>query len=106
MLLNIPALAVGSNQDVPQYSAREFYETISIGGSSFSADETRVLFSSDADGVFNAYSRPVLAGEPSQLTFSKSDAVFAVSYFPEDDRILFTRDAGGGRAESCFRPLG
>ena len=102
MLLNIPALAGGSDQDVPQYSAREFYETTSISGASFSADETRVLFSSDADGVFNAYSRPVLAGEPSQLTFSKSDAVFAVSYFPQDDRILFTRDAGGNELNHVF----
>ena len=41
-------------------------------------------------------------GEPSQLTHSESDAVFAVSYFPEDDRILFTRDQGGNELNHVF----
>ena len=89
-------------QDIPQYSARVFYETTSIRGASFSADESQVLYTSDADGVFNAYIQPVDGGQPMQLTDSESDAVFAISYFPEDDRILFTRDDGGNELNHVY----
>src|SRR5262249_32898426 len=80
---------------VPEYDARNFYATTAYFGASFSADESRVLFSSDATGVFNAYSIPVKGGEPTQLTHSTTNAVLAVSYFPHDDRILVTQDEGG-----------
>src|SRR5687767_14665118 len=73
---------------VPKYDARTFYETTSYNGASFSADESRLLISSDATGVFNAYSIPVQGGPPTQLTHSTTNAVLAVSYYPHDDRIL------------------
>lgn len=95
VLLSLSMCAHASSREVPQYSAREFYETTSIGGASFSADESRILYSSDADGVFNAFTQPARGGEPKQLTSSTTDAIFAVSYFPKDDRIIFTRDNGG-----------
>ena len=34
-------------QEVNQYSIEQFMNTVSIGGSSFSADETKILFSSN-----------------------------------------------------------
>src|SRR5438105_15049774 len=80
---------------VPEYDARTFYATTTYFGASFSADESRLLFTSDASGVFNAYSVPVAGGPPTQLTNSTTSAVLAVGYFPHDDRILVTRDEGG-----------
>ncbi|MGH7152269.1 MAG: TolB family protein, partial [Planctomycetota bacterium] len=77
------------------YGARTFYETVSVGGASFSADETRLLVSSDASGVFNACVLRLEGGEPVPLTHSTGDAVTAVSFFPKDDRILVTSDRGG-----------
>jgi dipeptidyl aminopeptidase/acylaminoacyl peptidase len=77
------------------YDAKTFYETLSVGGASFSADETRLLVSSDASGVFNACALRLEGGEPVRLTQSTGDAVMAVSYFPKDDRILVTSDRGG-----------
>jgi dipeptidyl aminopeptidase/acylaminoacyl peptidase len=79
----------------PKYDARTFYETTAFSGASFSADERRLLISSDATGVFNAYSVPVEGGPPTQLTHSTTNAVLAVSYFPHDDRVLFMQDEGG-----------
>lgn len=85
---------------VPKYSAEAFFATTSYGivGSSahaFSADENSLLISSDNTGVFNAYSLPLDGGKPSQLTMSDDNAIFAVSWFPNDDRILYTYDGGG-----------
>ena len=85
---------------VPKYSAEDFFETTSFGlvGSAahaFSPDGSSVLISSDSTGVFNAYALP-LDGEPAeQLTDSEDNAVFAVSWFPEDERVLYTYDSGG-----------
>jgi dipeptidyl aminopeptidase/acylaminoacyl peptidase len=87
---------------VPKYDARTFYETTTYSGASFSADEKRLLITSDASGVFNAYSLPVEGGEPQPLTDSKASAIFAVSYFPHDDRILYTQDEGGNELNHLY----
>ena len=85
---------------IPKYSAEAFFQTTSYGmadgdGHAFSADGSALLISSDQSGVFNAYRLPVDGGEPTALTTSDDNAVFAVSWFPEDDRILYTYDGGG-----------
>ncbi len=84
------------------YDARTFYETTSVAGASFSHDERRILFSSDKSGVFNAYSQPLEGGTPTQLTNSTTNSVFAVSYFPFDDRVLYTSDKGGNERNHLF----
>ncbi|HET6202450.1 MAG TPA: S9 family peptidase [Planctomycetota bacterium] len=87
---------------VAVYDAKTFYETVSLGGATFSADETHLLVSSDASGVFNAVAIPVAGGAPTRLTDSTTDAVMAVSYFPKDDRILVTSDRGGNERNHLF----
>jgi len=37
------------------YSIEDFMDTVRISGSSFSADESSILVSSDETGIFNAY---------------------------------------------------
>lgn len=85
---------------VPTYSAEDFFETTSFGlvgpaGHAFSPDGSKILISSDATGVFNAYALPVDGSAAAPLTDSDDNAVFAVSWFPEDERILYTYDGGG-----------
>ena len=89
-------------REVPRYSATAFFETISVSGASFSHDEDRILISTDSSGVFNAFSQPFEGGGPSQLTHSGSDAVFAVSWFPEDDRFLYIADGGGNELSHLY----
>ncbi len=96
------AAAEGSARQIsiPKYSAEAFYETTSyalVGSAAhaFSADGKSLLISSDDTGVFNAFALPVEGGAPIQLTSSDDNAIFAVSWFPEDDRILYTYDGGG-----------
>ncbi len=87
---------------VPVYDARTFFETTSVTGASFSHDESRLLMSTDVTGVFNAYSQPVRGGEPQRLTESDSDSIFAVSWFPNDDRFLYTADQGGNELNHLY----
>ena len=85
---------------IPTYSAAEFFKTTSYGlvppgGKAFSHDGESILMSSDKSGVFNAYALPASGGEPTQLTDSTDNAIFGESWFPEDNRILYTYDSGG-----------
>lgn len=83
---------------VPKYSAEAFFATTSYGlagGLAYSPDNSRLLIHSDESGVFNVYALPVDGGDAIALTESDSDAMFAVSWFPDDERIVFTFDNGG-----------
>ena len=68
----------------------------------FQADESQLLVSSDADGVFNAYAQAVAGGKPRPLTASKKNAIRIVSYFPQDDRFLYTQDGGGNELNHLY----
>ncbi|MDQ3184954.1 MAG: S9 family peptidase, partial [Pseudomonadota bacterium] len=76
--------------------------TTSLSGASFSANEKHILFSSNASGIFNAYTLPVDGGPSEPLTRSVVDSTFSVSFFPHDDRVLFTRDRGGDENNHLF----
>lgn len=85
-----------------QYSAEDFYKTTAVFGSSINHDASTVLISSDESGIFNAYKMP-LDGSPAQaLTTSIQDSVFGVSWFPNDDRILYTGDKGGNEEDHLY----
>lgn len=85
-----------------RYSIEQFMATTALRGASFSADEKRILFSSNASGIFNVYSIPVSGGEPVALTHSTKDSHYAVGYFRTDDRVLYTRDQGGNEQNHLF----
>jgi len=92
-----PASAV---PDIPKYSAEDFFETTSFAlvgpaAHAFAPDGMSVLISSDGTGVFNAYELRLDGGPAEPLTKSEDNAVFAVSWFPADKRILYTYDSGG-----------
>jgi dipeptidyl aminopeptidase/acylaminoacyl peptidase len=84
-----------SPRPAKRYTSEQFMATTSVRGASFSQDERRILFSSNATGIFNVYSQSVDGGEPVALTSSTKESHYSVSYFRTDDRVLFTRDQGG-----------
>jgi dipeptidyl aminopeptidase/acylaminoacyl peptidase len=93
--------------EIPQYSAQAFFETTSYSlpgsaGYAFSPDGKAILMYSDATGVFNVYALPTDGGNPEQLTHSTDNAVYAVSWFPADKRILYTYDGGGNELNHVF----
>lgn len=91
----------------PEYSVEAFYQTVSYGlagagGYAFTTEGSRLLVSSDETGVFNAYAMHAATGDKTALTDSAGDAVFGLSWFPDDDRILYTRDQGGNELNHFF----
>lgn len=102
VLLVLSAPVVFAQQSVKQYTIEQFMNTVRIGGSSFSADEKSILFHSNKTGIFNVYSVAVTGGEAAQLTNSTKESTFAVSYFPNDTRILYTYDRGGNENSHLY----
>ncbi len=87
---------------VARYSVADFYKNTEYSGASFSTDGARILVSSNRSGIWNAYAVPVAGGEPQALTASTTDSIFAASYFPKDDRILYTSDQGGNERSHVY----
>jgi dipeptidyl aminopeptidase/acylaminoacyl peptidase len=90
-----------------RYTARQFFETTSFSmaaadGIAFSRDGRNLLISSDRSGVINAYALPVGRGDPAPISQSTTNATIAISYFPDDDRVLFTADQGGNELHHVY----
>jgi dipeptidyl aminopeptidase/acylaminoacyl peptidase len=85
-----------------QYTIQQFLDTTSISGASFSPDESRILFSSNKSGIWNLYTVAVKGGDWTPITRSTTESTYAVSFFPKDDRILFTRDQGGNELNHLY----
>ena len=88
------------SREIPKYDAEAFFQTksyimASSAGHAFSHDGTALLVSSDDTGVFNAYRLPLDGGPATALTESEDNAVYGLTWFPDDDRMLYTYDAGG-----------
>jgi dipeptidyl aminopeptidase/acylaminoacyl peptidase len=101
-LIVLNAAAVVAQQSVKQYTIEQFMNTTRIGGSSFSPDEKSILFHSNKTGIFNVYTVAVTGGEAAPLTRSTKESTFAVSYFPNDARILYTYDRGGNENNHLY----
>ncbi|TWX67032.1 alpha/beta hydrolase family protein [Colwellia sp. C1TZA3] len=84
------------------YNAEEFFKTRSVFGSSINADTSAVLVSDDESGIYNAYKVPLDGSEVTQLTTSTKESIYVVSWFPEDERFLYSADKGGDELDHLF----
>ena len=85
------------------YPVAAFFDTVSVSGSGFSSDGSRVLITSDEAGVGDVYAIDLDAAlETERLTTSTGAPNRAVSFFPLDDRVLFTADGGGDELNHLF----
>ncbi len=82
-------------REVKSYTIEQFMNNEAVFGSSFSADGSQVMVTSDRSGIFNAWVSPVAGGAWTPLTSSDSSSVFGISFFPADDRVLFQMDNNG-----------
>jgi dipeptidyl aminopeptidase/acylaminoacyl peptidase len=88
-----------------RHDAEAFFATITYSlpmGFAWSADDSRLLVSSDESGIFNAWSLAVAGADGQPLTASSTDSVFALSWFPDDDRVLYTADRGGNEINHIY----
>ena len=93
---------VQAPREIAQYTIQDFLGTTSYRGASFSPDRTKLLVSSDESGIFNAYEVAVDGSGMEPLTDSEGDAIFAVSYLPADERILYQSDQGGNELTHLY----
>lgn len=84
------------------YSMAQFMDIVQITGGSFSPDETRLLISSKATGIFNAVEVDIQSGTQTPLTQSADNAIFGYGYFPNDNRILYGSDKGGNEITHIY----
>src|SRR6185295_5942429 len=101
-LASLAAVQAPSKRPIKQYTMEQFLDTTSIQGASFSSDESRILFSSNKTGIWNAYTIPVGGGAWAPVTTSTKDSTYSVSFFPHDNRILITRDQGGNELNHLY----
>ena len=88
-------LLIGCSNNHEEYTIEEFMDITSFGGSSFSYDEKSVLIRSNESGINNAFEIDLSTLKSQQLTFSDSNSISPISYFPNDKRFLFRSDQGG-----------
>lgn len=101
--------APGPAQSEPElgHSAEVFFNTTSYGmsassGYAFFSQTGEILISSDETGVINAYALDPESSDKRALTTSDTNATYALSWFPEDDRILVTADGGGDELNHIY----
>jgi dipeptidyl aminopeptidase/acylaminoacyl peptidase len=98
-LLIVPVLLLActnqsAKKEIEQYTIEQFMTNISVSGSSFSPDESKIMFSSNESGIYNAYEIGLEGGTATQLT-KREESTYTVGYFPNDDRVLISSDKGG-----------
>ncbi len=96
-----------ATEAVARHDAATFHQTTSFSlassaGFAWSSDDSRILISSDETGVFNAYAVDPETGDREALTASETNATYALSWFPTDDRAVVTADTGGNEISHIF----
>jgi dipeptidyl aminopeptidase/acylaminoacyl peptidase len=91
-----------AQREIKRYDIDTLLSNLRLTGADLSPDASKVLYASNATGVFNLYEIPVTGGEPVALTNSTTDAHFALGYFPNDGRVLYTADQGGNELNHIY----
>ncbi len=87
---------------VEKYSIEQFMDNENAFSNGFSPDKSTVLMTSNRSGIYNMYTTPAKGGEFTPVTASDSSSVFGISFFPEDNRILFRMDGNGDEIFKIF----
>ncbi len=93
----------GQSTSLPsQYTMEDFYGNASFAGASWSPDAKNILVSSNISGIWNAYTISAGGGTQIPLTQSKTNSIQAISYFPADERVLYSSDEGGNELTHIY----
>ena len=84
-----------ARKDVKQYSAEQLFNNNSIGGGSFSNDESKILVHANNSGIFNLYEISIADTSMKALTASTKESFFSVDYLPGTNKYMYTADQGG-----------
>ena len=102
----IAAASTAAAAATPVYDAAAFYQTtdyaIAESERAYSPDGRRLLITANPTGVFNAQVLDLESGAQQALTQSTTNAVFAISWFPDGKRYLYTFDQGGNELNHVY----
>lgn len=84
-----------SGAEVKKYDIKDFFDTKSVSGSGFNADESKVLVTSNSSGIYNAYEIAVADTVAKALTNSTKESIFTESYLPNSSSFIYASDQGG-----------
>ncbi|WP_299899567.1 alpha/beta fold hydrolase [uncultured Aquimarina sp.] len=93
---------VAQSVKIEEYSIEQFVDNENAFANGFSKDKSKVLMTSNRSGIYNMYTTSVKGGELIPVTKSDSSSIYGISYFPEDDRILFRMDGNGDEIFKIF----
>lgn len=85
----------GVAETLKSYTIEQMMDNERVTGGSFAPDKSKLLISSNRSGIYNMYTVPAQGGEFVPVSASDSSSVFAISYFPSDERKLFRMDNNG-----------
>lgn len=88
--------------EVAEYTIDQFMDNVSTYSRSFSHDESSILVGSNKSGIFNAYDINLESGEMTPITTSEDRTVWAASYLPNDNRLIFTADNDGDEIDHIY----
>lgn len=89
-------------REVTAYDIGQFLNNENVFGSSFNQDESKLLIGSNKSGIYNAYTVDLISGEIKALSQSTDQSIWPISYFPEDDRFLYSSDNDGDEINHIF----
>tara|TARA_B100000945_G_C20418960_1_gene616690 strand:+ start:1280 stop:3148 length:1869 start_codon:yes stop_codon:yes gene_type:complete len=78
-----------------KYSIETLMTNNRSSGGYFSKDANKLLYSSDKSGIFNVYEMDLTSNKETQITNSKLESYFAISYSPLTNEIIYGADSGG-----------
>ncbi len=84
-----------------RYSIKDFLETKTAFGPSFSPDGSKIAYLSNLTGTWQVYIIPTEGGEPIQLT-NFDDNVTFVSFSPKENLIIFGKSEGGNENTQLY----
>ena len=88
--------------ELTKYSIETLMTNNRSSGGYFSKDATKLLYSSDKSGIFNVYEMDLNSNKETQITDSKLESYFAISYSPLTNEIIYGADSGGNENFHLF----
>ena len=88
--------------EVKKYAVNDFFDTKSVSGAGFNANETKVLISSNASGIFNAYEITIADTTSTALTNSTKESIFSEDYIKGSSNFIYSSDQGGNENSHLY----